>query len=185
MLYLFFLYWSPSLFVCRVFNSIWSNIDEVLSINPSANVFVFGDLDVDHKDCLTYSGGTAWPGELCYNFHDLKWPGFDLTGLICDSQQGNKIKRSKPLVLLMNVWHLNKYESYLKNNQKQPPYVFYRNSYFWCRCFPVNLVKVLGTPFCRTPLDDCFWTMFAFAFLVLIRSILLTITVEPTNLFIN
>ena len=63
--YFFFLYWSTSLSLCSVFYSIWSNIDEVLSINPSANVFVFGDLDVDHKDCLTYSGGTAWPGELC------------------------------------------------------------------------------------------------------------------------
>ena len=41
-----------------VFDSISSNIDEVLSINPSANVFVFGD----------YSGGTDRPGELCYNF---------------------------------------------------------------------------------------------------------------------
>ena len=78
--YSFFLSWSPSLSLCSVFDSISSNIDEVLSINPSANVFVFGDLDVDHKDCLTYSGGTAWPGELCYNFHNLKWPGFDLMG---------------------------------------------------------------------------------------------------------
>ena len=76
--YFFFLYRSPSSSLCTVFDSVSSNIDEVLSINPSANVFVFGDLDVDHKDCLTYSGGTAWPGELCYNFHNLKWPGFDL-----------------------------------------------------------------------------------------------------------
>ena len=56
--YFFFLYRSPSSALCTVFCSISSNIDEVLSINPSA-VFVFGDLDVDHKDCLTYSGGTA------------------------------------------------------------------------------------------------------------------------------
>ena len=34
--------------LCSVFGSIWSNIDEVLSINPSANAFVFGDFDVDH-----------------------------------------------------------------------------------------------------------------------------------------
>ena len=45
-----------------------SNIDEVLSINPSANVFVFGDFNVHHNDWLTYSGGTDRPGELCYNF---------------------------------------------------------------------------------------------------------------------
>ena len=51
-----------------VFDSISSNTDEVLSINPSANVFVFGDFNVYHKDWLTYSGGTGRPGELCYNF---------------------------------------------------------------------------------------------------------------------
>ena len=51
-----------------VFDSVSSNIDEVLSINPSANVFVFGDFNVHHKDWPTYSGGTDRPGELCYNF---------------------------------------------------------------------------------------------------------------------
>ena len=50
------------------FDSISSNIDEVLSINPSANVFVFGDFNIHHKDWLTYSSGTDQPGELCYNF---------------------------------------------------------------------------------------------------------------------
>ena len=42
--YFFFLYQSPSSALCMVFDSISSNIVEVLSINPSANVFVFGDL---------------------------------------------------------------------------------------------------------------------------------------------
>ena len=51
-----------------VFESISSNIDEVLSINPSANVFVFGDFNVHHKDWLTYSGRTDQLRELCYNF---------------------------------------------------------------------------------------------------------------------
>ena len=51
-----------------VFDSISSNIDEVLSTNPSANVFVFGDLNIHHKDWLIYSGGTDRSGELCYNF---------------------------------------------------------------------------------------------------------------------
>ena len=55
--YLFFLYQSP-LSLCTVFDSISSNIDEVFSINPSANVFVFGDFNVHHKDWLAYSGGT-------------------------------------------------------------------------------------------------------------------------------
>ena len=66
--YFFFLYWSPSSSLCTVFDSISSNIDEVLSINPSANDFIFEDFNVHHKDWLTYSGGTDRPGELCYNF---------------------------------------------------------------------------------------------------------------------
>ena len=53
----------------QVFYSFSSNIDEVLSINPSANVFVFRDFKVHRKDWLTYSGGTDRPGELCYNFY--------------------------------------------------------------------------------------------------------------------
>ena len=66
--YFFFLYRSPSSALCTVFDSISSNIDEVLSINPSANVFVFGDFNVHHKDWLTYSNGTDWSSELCYNY---------------------------------------------------------------------------------------------------------------------
>ena len=41
------------------FDSISSNIDGVLLINPSAKVFVFGD--VHHKDWLTYYGGIDRP----------------------------------------------------------------------------------------------------------------------------
>ena len=68
MSYFFFLHQSPSSDLCTVFDSISSNIDEVLLINPSANVFVFGDFNVHYKDWLTYSSGTDRPGELCYNF---------------------------------------------------------------------------------------------------------------------
>ena len=48
--YLFFFYRSPSSSLCAVFDSISSNIDEVLSANPPANVFVFGDFNAHHKD---------------------------------------------------------------------------------------------------------------------------------------
>ena len=75
--YFFFLYQSPSLPLCTVFYSISCNIDEVLSVNSSANVFVFGDFNVYHKDRITYSGGTDRPGELCYNFFYLKGPCSD------------------------------------------------------------------------------------------------------------
>ena len=51
-----------------VFDSISLNIDEVLSINSSANVFVFGNFNIHHKDWLNYSGETDRPGELCDNF---------------------------------------------------------------------------------------------------------------------
>ena len=66
--YFFFLYWSPFSSLCTVFYTVSYNIDEVLSVNPSANVFVFGDFNVHHRDWLTYFGGTDRPGELCYNF---------------------------------------------------------------------------------------------------------------------
>ena len=44
----------------------------VLSVSPSINIFLFEDLNVHHKDWLTYSDGTDRPGELCYNFFYLK-----------------------------------------------------------------------------------------------------------------
>ena len=47
--YFLFLYQSPSLSLCIVFHYISSNVDEPLSINPSASVFVFGDFNVHHK----------------------------------------------------------------------------------------------------------------------------------------
>ena len=48
--YVFSLYQSPSSSLCKVFDSISSITDEVLSINPSANVFVFGEFNVHHKN---------------------------------------------------------------------------------------------------------------------------------------
>ena len=65
--YFFFLYQSPSSF-CMVFDAVSSNIDEVLSINPSANVFVFGDFNSHHKDWLNYSDRSDRPSELSHNF---------------------------------------------------------------------------------------------------------------------
>ena len=64
---------SPSLPLSTVFDSILSSMDggwsmEVLSINPSANVFVFGDFNVHHKDWFTCSGVNKESGELCHYF---------------------------------------------------------------------------------------------------------------------
>ena len=51
--YFFFIFRSPSSSSCTVFDSVSSNIDEVLSINQSANAFVFEDFNIHHKDWLT------------------------------------------------------------------------------------------------------------------------------------
>ena len=76
--YFFFLYRSSSLSLCLVFDSISSNIDKVLSIKPSANVFVFGHFNIHHKDWLMYSDGTDKSGELCYKSQTtlLRWSTF-------------------------------------------------------------------------------------------------------------
>ena len=62
--YFFFLYQSPSSLLCMAFDSISSNIDKVLSINPSAYVLVFGDFNIHLKDWITCFGGTDRPCEL-------------------------------------------------------------------------------------------------------------------------
>ena len=47
------------------------HLTQIFLINTSANIFVFGDFNVHHKDWLTYSGRTDRPGELCYILSDL------------------------------------------------------------------------------------------------------------------
>ena len=65
------------------FSVISSNIDEVLSINSSANVLVFGDFNVYRKGWFirTYSIGTDRRGKLCYNlkspYFSARIPDFD------------------------------------------------------------------------------------------------------------
>ena len=61
-----FLYQSSFSSLCKVFYAISCNTDKVLSINPSADVFVFGDSAILHMGRLTYSGETVRPAELCY-----------------------------------------------------------------------------------------------------------------------
>ena len=62
----------------------WSNVDEVLLINPCANVFVF---NLHHKDWLTYSGRTDRPGILYHFSNDLTQKvNFPTRIPDCDSQ---------------------------------------------------------------------------------------------------
>ena len=81
--------------LCTVFESISSNIDEVLSINPSANVFVFGDFNVHHEDWPTYSGETDRPGELYYNFSTSN----DLTQMVKCSTRIPDCDSNSPVLL--------------------------------------------------------------------------------------
>ena len=73
-------FFSPSSSLCTVFDVILSNMRWGLSINPSANLFVFADFDVHRKDWLTNFGRTDRHGELCYIFQSqmilLRWLTF-------------------------------------------------------------------------------------------------------------
>ena len=61
--YFFCPHQSPSLPLYTDFDLVWSNVDEVLSIEV-----LFGDFKIHHKNWLPYSGGADKPGKLCYNF---------------------------------------------------------------------------------------------------------------------
>ena len=75
------------------FDAISSNIDEVVSINSSANVFDFGDFNIHLKDRLTFSdksgrfGSTDGPGKSCYDFSNDLTQMLHFTNCIsdCDS----------------------------------------------------------------------------------------------------
>ena len=60
--YFFLLYQSLSSSLCTIFESISYSMDEVLSINPSANVFVFGKINIHHS----HPTGLPIPVELIY-----------------------------------------------------------------------------------------------------------------------
>ena len=65
----FVLYWSLSSSLCTIFDTTSFNIDEVLSINPSADLlFLPLETNAHHKDLLTCSSETDGPGKLCNNF---------------------------------------------------------------------------------------------------------------------
>ena len=64
----FLLFYLPVTFFVDSFDAISINMQEILSVNPSANVVVFGDFNVHHKHWMTYSGRTDWPSKSCHNF---------------------------------------------------------------------------------------------------------------------
>ena len=77
--YFLFPHWLPSISLWTLFDSISSNVDEVLPIIQSTNnVFIFGDFNIHHKDCLTYFSRNDKPGEFYYIFSILN----DLTHMV-------------------------------------------------------------------------------------------------------
>ena len=70
--------------IIQVFDSISSNIDEVLLVNLYTNMFAFEEFNVHHKDWLTFSGGSDSLDELYYSLSQitlLKWLTFLLGSL--------------------------------------------------------------------------------------------------------
>ena len=67
-MYLYFLYRSPSSSSCAVVDAISDSIDRVISLHPAAQVMVFGDFNVHHKEWLIHSHGTDAAGTSVYNF---------------------------------------------------------------------------------------------------------------------
>ena len=49
--YILFLYQSPTFCLCKMFDAVLSNIEEILSVNPSAKAFVFWDLMLTVRTC--------------------------------------------------------------------------------------------------------------------------------------
>ena len=41
---------------------------DIFSINPSTDVFTFGDFNVHRKSCIIYSFESDKTSQLCYNF---------------------------------------------------------------------------------------------------------------------
>ena len=55
-------------FIFTSFGSISFNMGDILSINPSTDVFTFGDFNVHRKSCIIYSFESDKTSQLCYNF---------------------------------------------------------------------------------------------------------------------
>ena len=136
--YLLLFCWSLSLSLCTVFDPISSKIDEVLSINPSANAFIFRDFNIHHKDWLTYSRGTDRSGELCYNFSISR----DLTQMVNSSTQVPDCDSDRPDLLDLFL---------------SPDNGFLSIGKFWsCCCFSFHWLSIIFTTGCPVSLH-CLW----------------------------
>ena len=96
--YFFFLYRTQSFSLCTVFNAFSSNIDQVLPVNPSPNLFVFED-NVHPRDWLTYSDLIGVTSFSVFFFPLLKTILFLCT--VFDAFFINCSRFSQPILLLI------------------------------------------------------------------------------------
>ena len=67
-IYVYFLYHSPSSQNSAIFDAISNSIALALSRHPTAEIIVFGDFNVHHKEWLIRSHSTDAPGVSAFNF---------------------------------------------------------------------------------------------------------------------
>lgn len=67
-IYLYFLYRSPLSQNSAIFGAIFNSIDLALSRHPTAEIMVFGDFNVHHKEWLVHSHSTDTSGVSAFNF---------------------------------------------------------------------------------------------------------------------
>ena len=116
-----------------VFKSISSNIAEVLSINPSANVSIFGDLDGHHTDWLTYPGGNDLTQMINFPTQILDCDSYSPALLDFFLSSDASICSAKPFPPLVNSDHVVVSVSidFLSNSQRDAP--FHRIVYDYSR----------------------------------------------------
>ena len=111
-----------------VFDSISSNIDKVLLINPSANVFIFGDFKVHDKDWLTSSAVTDRSGEPCCKSQTTLLRLTKYHVVIIRKKVHTFIFMTNPFIILK---HISDFSSELHSLSSFHLYnIIHKNSYF-------------------------------------------------------
>ena len=111
-----------------VFDPISSNIDKVLLINPSANVFIFGDFKVHDKDWLTSSVVTDRSGEPCCKSQTTLLRLTKYHVVIIQKKIHTFIFTTNPFIILN---HISDFSSELHSLSSFHLYnIIHKNSYF-------------------------------------------------------
>ena len=98
-----------------VFDSSSSNIDELLSINSSANFFVFGDFKVHHKDWLTYSTISNDLTQMIYLYYTILDLFIPSNANICSTMAFPQLENSDHVVVSVSI-------DFPSNSQRNVPF---------------------------------------------------------------